>query len=357
MYDTYRFDEHKLIYHPDVVSRWLNGETIFPLYVELSPTGMCNHRCSFCGLDFMGYQHRSLDVDLLCERIEEMGGLGVKSMLFAGEGEPFLHKHMARIIKHTHESGIDAAVSSNGVLFTPEKAAQTLEHMTWLRISIDAATPETYAHLHGCKAQDFQRVMDNLHSAAAIKAQRGLCCTLGVQMVLLPENRHEVGRLAVLSKEAGADYLVVKPFSQHTQSKTHRYDDIRYGDLDDIQQELASLSSDGFDAVLRHRAMKTWDQGGSSSYKRCRAFSFWSYIDAGGTVWGCSVHMTDDRFNYGNIKEDTFEEIWRGAKRKDSLRFTQEEFDVSSCRVNCRMDSINRYLWDLKNPSAHVNFI
>jgi hypothetical protein len=35
----------------------------------------------------------------------------------------------------------------------------------------------------------------------------------------------------------------------------------------------------------------------------------------------------------------------------------EKKLDVSRCRVNCRMDEINRYLWDLKSPPEHVNFI
>jgi hypothetical protein len=30
---------------------------------------------------------------------------------------------------------------------------------------------------------------------------------------------------------------------------------------------------------------------------------------------------------------------------------------TGSCRENCRLDSINRYLFSLKNPPEHVNFI
>ena len=31
--------------------------------------------------------------------------------------------------------------------------------------------------------------------------------------------------------------------------------------------------------------------------------------------------------------------------------------DINDCRVNCRMDEVNRYLWRLKNPQDHDNFI
>ena len=108
--DKYLIDSHKLIYHPGRVADWINGENIYPIYMEISPTGMCNLRCIFCSVDFMGYQNRSLDTNILKERLTEFGKLGIKSIMYAGEGEPFLHKDMTAIIKHTHDSGIDAAI-------------------------------------------------------------------------------------------------------------------------------------------------------------------------------------------------------------------------------------------------------
>lgn len=53
---NYDIDSHKLMYHPHTVSQWLDGVNVYPIYVEVSPSGACNHRCSFCALDFMGYE-------------------------------------------------------------------------------------------------------------------------------------------------------------------------------------------------------------------------------------------------------------------------------------------------------------
>jgi hypothetical protein len=33
------------------------------------------------------------------------------------------------------------------------------------------------------------------------------------------------------------------------------------------------------------------------------------------------------------------------------------ELTADQCRVNCRMDKINAFLWELKHPPAHANFI
>lgn len=101
--------------------------------------------------------------------------------------------------------------------------------------------------------------------------------------------------------------------------------------------------------------MKKWDEG-QRSYRQCLALPSWSYIDAGGTVWGCSACLSDERFNYGSIYENTFNKIWEGEKRIKSVRYAEEELDTNQCRVNCRMDEINRYLWQLKHPPEHVKF-
>ena len=39
------------------------------------------------------------------------------------------------------------------------------------------------------------------------------------------------------------------------------------------------------------------------------------------------------------------------------MNWVENEWDTCQCRVNCRMDEVNRYLWSLENPPGHVNFI
>ncbi|MBI5971566.1 MAG: SPASM domain-containing protein, partial [Deltaproteobacteria bacterium] len=93
------------------------------------------------------------------------------------------------------------------------------------------------------------------------------------------------------------------------------------------------------------------------AYDKCLALPFWTYIDAGGGVWGCSAYLGDERFLFGGIYEKTFEDIWQGEKRKKVMEYVAKELSTGECRQNCRMDEVNRYLWELKNPSTHVNFI
>lgn len=356
MSDIYKIDSQKLLYHVDRVDDWLQGKIVYPIYMELSPSGICNHRCEFCGLDFMEYQKRFLDTAVLKERLTEMGSLGVRSIMYGGEGEPFLHRDMVELIRHTSSSGIDVAMTTNGVLFRPQISEATLESMKWVKVSISAGTAETYSKLHRTKAADFDTVIANMRHAAEIKAKMGYGCTLGMQMLLLPENRSEAETLAGIAREIGMDYLVIKPYSQHPQSKTRQYGETSYSDALALQDKLKACNTGTFKVIFRAKAMRKWDDG-TRPYSHCLALPFWSYIDAGGNVWGCSVYLRDERFLYGNIYENTFKEIWEGERRLKSLKWAEQELDASCCRVNCRMDEVNRYLWELKNPSGHVNFI
>jgi len=354
--DRYRIDSHKLIYHISRVNDWLKGKVIYPTYMEVSPVGACNHRCTYCGLDFMEYRPHYYDTVLFKERLSELSELGLKSIMYAGEGEPFLHKDIAEIIKHTKKVGIDAAATTNGVLFKKEIADEILSSAEWIKVSINGVTRETYAKIHRCNPDDFNQVIENMSYAVRIRNDNNYACTLGMQLLLLPENHREVMALAKLARDIGMDYLVIKPYSQHPRSKTKRYNNIKYNDYEYLRDELLSLNSENFSTIFRMHTMKKWDES-QRNYKRCFALPFWSYIDAEGSVWGCSVYLGDEQFLYGNIYEHSFQEIWEGEKRLRSLHWVEDKLDVSQCRVNCRMDEINRYLWELKNPPAHVNFI
>ncbi|CCK81676.1 putative oxidoreductase [Desulfobacula toluolica Tol2] len=354
--DKYNIDSHKLIYHVSRVNDWLNGEPIYPIYMEISPTGACNHRCSFCGLDFMKYSSRKIDISVLKKRLPEFGRLGLKSIMYAGEGEPFLHKDIAEMIMLSKESGIDAAVTSNGVLFKKKLAENILSYCSWIKFSINSGTPDTYAKIHGTKSEDFKTVIDNLCYAAEYREKHGIKCTLGVQILLLPEVESEIELLTKIVRDIGMDYLVVKPYSQHPQSITKKYKDIVYSKYDYLYGKLKEYDSDTFSVIVRLNTMRSWDKC-YKNYEKCFGLPFWSYIDAGGNVWGCSVYLNDNRFFYGNIIDNSFQEIWESDRRKKSMNFVENELSVSKCRINCRMDNINKYLWELHHPNDHVNFI
>lgn len=354
--DKFRIDSHKLIYHPQIVSNWLERKDVYPIYIEISPSGACNQRCTFCALDFMQYKPKFLDKDLFKDRLSEMASLGVKSIMYAGEGEPLMHKDMGDIINYTKNAGIDVAITTNGVLFSQELLDSTLGNITWIKVSINGVNKETYKKIHRSSPGDFDRVIKNMSYAARIKKQKKYKCTLGMQLLLLPENSKEVVELAKIARDIGMDYLVVKPYTQHPLSKTDKYKEIKYAKFLNLKKDLDILNNDKFRVIFRVNAMRKWDKD-NRNYRHCYALPFWCYIDSEGNVWGCSNFLKNKKFLYGNIHKNTFKEIWENPIRKKAVMMAEQKLSINDCRLNCRMDEVNRYLWELKHPIEHVNFI
>ncbi len=364
MSDKYNIDSHKLIYHPNRVSQWLESDSnwnkqknIYPIYVEITPIGSCNHRCTFCSVDYIGYKSIKQDEKILETRIREMGRLGVKSIMFAGEGEPTLYKPLTHILDVCSESGIDTSLTTNALAMNTKSMHNYMKNCKWIKVSINAGDKETYAKVHQTKEDDFDKVVHNLTYMSKIKKENGYKCTVGSQMLLLPENKDSTLSLARKMKDAGVDYLVIKPYTQSLYGTSRVYEGLTYENMMYLETELKKIETENFKIIFRANTMKKLEEE-SQPYKKCYSTPyFWSYIMADGSVYGCSAYLQNDKFNYGNINNQTFQEIWEGNKRKQGITFIENNLDISMCRKNCRMDEVNRYLWNLKNPTSHVNFI
>ncbi|CAA7612159.1 radical SAM protein [Magnetospirillum sp. UT-4] len=364
MSDRFSIDSHKLIYHPQRVAQlleskgdWEKAKTVYPIYVELGPVGACNHRCVFCAYDYIGYQTRTLAYDLLAERIPEMGRLGVRSIMLAGEGEPMLHKDIVRIVQLIKSSGIDVSFTTNATAMPRDFPEEALPHVSWIKASINAGSPETYAQVHRTKAAHFDLALKNLATMVEARRRKGLSVTLGAQLLLLPENAHEVRALAERVRETGLDYLVVKPYSHVERSITQAYKDIDYTAFLALEDSLRDLNSETFSVVFRSNTMRKYTS--DDRYTRCYSVPYlWAHIMASGVVNGCGGFLSDERFEFGNINDSSFQAIWEGEKRRQNYEFVTHHLDIEECRKNCRMDEVNRYLFRLiDNPPGHVNFI
>jgi len=370
--DKFRIDSHKYAFHPNhaaVVLEYLDNPTAaateayrnqHPLYIEVSPVGACNHRCTFCAVDYIGYKSNFLPYEHYKRSIDSMVGRGTKSIMFAGEGEPMLHPEIGKMVEYTKINGnIDTSFTTNGVHFNEAFAEEYLKYVSWVKVSFNAGNKDVYSKIHRTKDTDFDKVIQNLKQAVKIKKEQSLDTVLGFQTLLLPENRNTIHTLCEIAKDIGLDYVVVKPYSQHKLSKTTMYNDIDYSKYLDLEGELLKYNDENFNVVFRINTINNWISQNEARYCKCYATpSSWAYMMADGDVYSCSAYLLDKRFKLGSIVESSFDEIWSSDSRMNHSSYVLNDLDISECRVNCRMDQVNRYLDKIKNEKIpHMNFI
>jgi len=351
-YDT-DFDRQKLMFHPQAVADWLaSGRSRGPLYTEMELTRRCNCRCLFCGVDHqVNATDDRIDVALAQSLLAGLAGLGNKSVMMCGNGEPLLHPEAAAIFDYAADR-MSVSMTTNGAALTAARLP-LIDRLEWIRFSVNGGTPENYAAIHGVNAGVFDQVLANIAGAVARKKALGLAVTIGTQLVLLPENADQVVGLARQLKGLGVDYFSVKPYSQHPLSRNrHCIDYTRYRDLEDA---LRPLADERFAVIFRAVAMAK--AGTAKSYQKCSGTHFIAFASANGDLWECNVFAGDPRFYIGNARENTLADLWNGPRRQAVLSFIDQDLRLEECRDLCRMDACNQYLWRLKHPWPHDNFI
>jgi len=70
-------------------------------------------------------------------------------------------------------------------------------------------------------------------------------------------------------------------------------------------------------------------------------------------VHNCCHMRGNEKYCLGDLKKNTFEEIWNSKQRKKAV----ENIDFRDCVPLCRDNTFNQILWNIKQPREHVNFL
>lgn len=344
-------DSHKLGYHPHRVGLWEATGFCFPLHIEVGITNKCNHHCVQCTLDWINHKNDSLDSDVFIKTLEDAKLIGVKSIYFAGEGEPTLHKDLPLFVKTAYDLGMKVALSTNGsYLSTLEK---TLPYLSWLRFSIDAGTGKTYAKIHRVSGIEFSQVLENVSKCVKIVKENNYQVQIGIQTLLMPENINEIEKLAKTVKRIGVHNFQVKPTHCHPKSS---YQIVSYQYLqEDLEKNLAELNDENFTTIVRVKSLERLDQ--KRTYKECHAFHFYCLIDACGNVTPCNIFYGDKELIFGNINQNSLYSIWKSSRKIKVINRITELQHFNCKEYRCRQDVMNRYLQRVKYPELNDEFI
>jgi radical SAM protein with 4Fe4S-binding SPASM domain len=379
MKEKYRMDGHKLNWHLDRVREWAKGERIAPLHLDLGITTGCNLACRYCygilqgrtgyGTDFK--KRFDMPEEVVVKLMKDSKRIGVRSIAFIGEGENTLNKALYPGLETAKKISLDTSLATNGIILRKEKIPLMLDALTWLRINISAATPESYAFEHQTNPQVLDKVIRNTERIVEEREKNNYNTTLGFQMVITKTNIEQIVKLAELGKNLGIDYTVFKSCSDTSDKKLDSPDE-EYLEMEPLFKEAENHSTDKYSVIIKRAKLKNL---GVKNYEKCFGTQFIPGISGNGNVFPCGhwFNIRSDEFLMGNIIENSLEEIINSDRYWEVQKKVSKKVNVNKdCETNCRQHYINQDLWKLKtgeitikdmgenrgdNPPEHVNFI
>ena len=363
-------DGTKLAWHLDRVEKWQRGERIAPITIDMALTRACNYSCGFCYAMFQENDRKVINKKVIFEFLEDCAEIGVKGISFVSDGESTISPVFTDACKYGHELGLSMAVGTNAFVLTKNRLEDVMPYLTYLRVNFSAGEKKRYAEIMGVKESSYDRVCQNIRDMVEIKKKNNLKVTIGMQMVLMPEDADQIIPLAKLGKELRPDYAIIKHCSDNEDGGLGvMYD--QYEKLYPLLKEAEGYSDETYKCVIKWSKIK--DQGNNKrTYQRCYGAPFMIQLSGSGLVAPCGGLFNEKykKFHIGNICDTRFKDIWNSDKYWEvmnylsSPKFNAQKMCASLClqhKVNESLDNFVKGKGDLNRPDTetpeHINFI
>lgn len=342
--------------HQERLQAFLRGERIAPITIDMALTQKCQMACKFCYADLqrhpadpVAWEHWSNFLDD-CVEIGHKPGEGVKAISLVSDGESTMSKNYYNFILKAKRNGIDIASGTNGEALKHDMMPMLVDTLTYLRINLNAATAEANARIMGSSVKAFDRVIGNIQELVRVKRERGAKCTIGLQMVLMPDYGHEAVPLAKFGKLLGVDYLVIKHCSDDEVGRIGvDYSWYQRPDIIEMLKEAEAESTPEYSVQVKWSKMKT---GRQRTYFKCFGTPLLLQMSGTGIVAPCGSFFNTqyaDRYWIGDITKERFKDIWAGERYAQVMGFLKSpQFDPRrDCATLCLQDKVNEALFDL----------
>jgi len=309
--------------------------------LELDLTNKCNNDCPGC----TGIRDNPVTLDFyqVKELVDQMSNdFDLKSIIISGGGEPTLHKNFIEILYYIKSKGISIGLNSNGVAITEKKAVAILECCTYLRISLDAGTPEMYAITHGDNERTFNKVLSNMKVISSLKRAGNYQTSFGVGFLTSNQTIDNADDFVRVCKESNVDFAQLRPFT---------------GDFSDFNDEYVSLKkkyeNNDFKVVSSSHKYSHFGDVDKRPYSKCYGMMFNTVVTADYKVYACLHHRQKNKYFLGDLNDTTMKEIWLSPRIID----VYNNIDFCDCPYFCRNDDVNRSLESLSNNISHADFL
>jgi len=286
-----------------------------PYWFTFDPNSGCDLHCPLCptGRGKGTRVRTQLRWEHFTHTMDELGPT-LLHVEFSNWGEPLLNPLIYDMVRYTKQFGVEVHLSSHFNHFSEEAANRIIDcGLDWMILSIDGATPETYARYR--VGGDFNKVMRNLKTLVEVKRRRNSPKPYLIwQFLVFRHNEHEIDRVKALGKEMGVDIVGISPAAigipEMLPQGPGKY---LYPELGKAAVQEMTNAEDYYGNQKKGLPLCVWPWLGS-------------VVNANGSVSPC-CGIEDEEKDYGNAFERGFFDIWRGRDYSEGRRFVVSRED------------------------------
>ncbi|MBI2472115.1 MAG: radical SAM protein [Planctomycetes bacterium] len=323
-----------------------DGFSSYPETISLFLTYRCNLQCSMCGQWGIAGSSRELPIETLKSEltvdelksiIDEVKFYGPNITLFGGE--PLLYREWTNLVRHIKEAGLRCNIITNGMLL--EKNAEEIVRLGVNEIIFSLDGPrEIHDKIRGSEGI-FDKAMNGLRAVNAWKEKKGCRIPLiSISSTIFETNYLHLDKIADVAEDIQASsitfhhliFLNRQTYAHHNEIFTHLFNTTCLDWRGFVREALPNIDVEKLISIMNTikkrnsrtlihfypnlteaeiRQYYTDFNFKPSSYKH-RCISPWmvAYIFPDGSVRPCQS------LNYvaGNVKEDSFKNIWNNQK-------------------------------------------
>ena len=255
--------------------------------------------------------------------------------MLKGGGEPTLHPQFTTCVQLLAETECDLGLLTNGSRLREDDTGNAiLKHMKYLRVSLDAATPETHAQIHG--SDDFELITSGIQFIA--ERRNGPWPVIGVTFIIEPDACDAVPDMLALAVHLGVDYV---------QFRLPYLEEVGYAarfTSDEWKDALSAIKN----AVYGEKRIPAYisdycpqqiagQSGRAPSFEAvtqtCLAHRLMLIVSSDASVYGCCELRNRSGFCLGTLSypEQTLQYIWESAERFEVIK----RMDQTECIRYC----------------------
>jgi MoaA/NifB/PqqE/SkfB family radical SAM enzyme len=295
----------------------------YPTQLYLEVTNRCNLACKTCP-QYWGMPERPADLSVASVRavVDQLPVL--ERVVLHGIGESIMNPALPEIVSLVKERGAYTVMNSNGTILRSRRLREVVRAgLDEIRISIDAATSESYQTVRGADA--LPKIIDNLQFIDEVKREEGMDTPkVSLWMTGLRETVQELPILIRVAAQAGIQEvylqrLVVSERGLATgeQSLHGSYEEFRpfIEETERVAEQLGITFRGSGDTTGGLSVKGTDDE---APWRACRRPWNLMYLTAHGNVLPCCIApFTDAPYEsliLGNTWEDSLHDIWHGEQ-------------------------------------------